>query len=618
MAAEMALTMNVRTVRLKKEVRALFWPWCAVVVAGALPIVVPHSYAESLSFLSFFLGVPLLATLSFGNEFRDHTFTLWLTQPMSRMQLWGEKLSAVVPAVLSAGLVSGVVMFTFTWPRMLFTYKVAAAVFVVVMMASATFWTLVVRSTVAGFLVISFVLFFGSLFSGGVEDLSHPLALRSVLATTTVLCTVGLSLAALMLWLGARKLARFQVTGSSADNDLLVGSSVLIPESFAQLFLARRSGALLNLIRKECRLLRPLWLMALLVFLYSTCLAVFRLFPSPAGEEPSSVLHWVLLGPLASVCIAMTGVAGILSLGEERTSGTHAWHMTLPISSRRQWLTKLIVAMLAGPSCGLLLPVLAMIAGGTIHGSPLMYLSIGALPDLLIVFSILTLLCFWCACAAGNTVRAVVWAVPVTLAITFSSAYGAVVGDKLSRATGTLKEFVLSSFHLNPFALTALTYFAQSHVLWLFVPTLLFAVVQSYRLFRAQPPQSALWTLRALLPLVAVTILWSFSASAGFLASQWQPFYELHRALDKLQPAANLTLSGEDLAKSSALTAPTRRWLQGASITLVPAPSPLAAYSATIHLASGLQCQLTVTRSGGTAASCGNARHRSAILQMVL
>lgn len=606
MAAEMALTMHARTVRLKKEVRALFWPWCAVVVAGALPIVVPHAYAESLSFLSFFIGVPLLATLSFGNEFRDHTFILWVTQPMSRVQLWREKLSAVVPVVLSAGLVSGVVMFTFTWPRMLFTYKVAAAVFVLVMMASATFWTLAVRSTVGGFVIISFVLFFGSLFSGGVEDLSHPLALRSVLTTTAVLCTVGVSLAALMLWLGARKLARFQVTGSSADNDLLVGSSVLIPESFARLFRARRSGALLNLIRKEFRLLRPLWVMAMLVFLYVACLAVFRLLPSPAAEEPRSVLEWALLSGLVSICIGMAGLAGILSVGEERTSGTHAWHMTLPIPSRRQWLTKLVVAMLAGPSCGLLFPVLAMIAGGTIHGSPLMYISTGALPDLLIVFSILTLLCFWCACAAGNTVRAVVWAVPVTLAITFSSASGAVLGEKLSRVTGTLQDFVLSAFHLNPFALASLMGLAQSHVLWLFIPPLLFALVQSYRLFRAQPSESVLWTLRALLPLVALTILWSFSAYAGFVASRWEPFRELHQALDKVQPAAaNLTLSGEDLAKSSALTSPTRRWLKGASITLAPARAPLAAYSARIHLASGLQCQLTVTRSGGSAASCG-------------
>jgi hypothetical protein len=62
--------MNGRTVRIKKEARALIWPWCAVMIAGALPIFFPHSSpAAKLNFLSFFFGIPVLATLSFGNEF---------------------------------------------------------------------------------------------------------------------------------------------------------------------------------------------------------------------------------------------------------------------------------------------------------------------------------------------------------------------------------------------------------------------------------------------------------------------------------------------------------------------------------------------------------------------
>src|SRR6516165_2907916 len=83
--------MSARMVRIKKEMRALFGPWCAVVIAGALPVIMPHSYtavrvmpaglAESLSFLSFFFGVPLLATLSLGDEFRYGTLSLWLARP---------------------------------------------------------------------------------------------------------------------------------------------------------------------------------------------------------------------------------------------------------------------------------------------------------------------------------------------------------------------------------------------------------------------------------------------------------------------------------------------------------------------------------------------------------
>jgi len=81
------VTRNPRAIRLKKEARALFWPWCATMVAGMLPTVVPHVYAEPFSFLSFFMGVPLLASLSLGNEFREHTLSLWLSQPRRRVQL---------------------------------------------------------------------------------------------------------------------------------------------------------------------------------------------------------------------------------------------------------------------------------------------------------------------------------------------------------------------------------------------------------------------------------------------------------------------------------------------------------------------------------------------------
>lgn len=148
--------------------------------------------------------------------------------------------------------------------------------------------------------------------------------------------------------------------------------------------------------------------------------------------------------------------------------------------------------------------------------------------------------------------------------------------------------------------------YANTRVLWLFVPTLLFALLQSYWLFRTPPQDSTLWMLRCILPVVGVTMLWSFSAYAGFLASRWQPFDETRQALNKIQPGtAKIELTGEDLSENSALTVPTRRWLKGANITVTPAHSPLSAYLATIHLAGGLECKLIVAQSGGTAASCG-------------
>jgi ABC-type transport system involved in multi-copper enzyme maturation permease subunit len=607
-----AATRNARAIRLKKEARALFWPWCAIMIAGALPVLLPHSStAAKLNVLGFFFGIPVLATLSLGNEFYHRTFSLWLTQPVSRMQLWAEKMLVMCTAVLSAGVVTLIGMFFFALPQMNLTYnQVAAIAYVIVAMASATYWTLTARSTVGGFILIGCIFWMFYLFVGEMEKLPRrdgvfytaPPPTTSIIA----LFALAICLAALMLWLGARKFARFQVTGGSSGEDLLTAGPSVMPEALAEWLRCRPSGATLNLIRKELRLLRPLWVIELLALVYIACLAIFRLLPSPPVLLPETLLQWVVLGPPVMTCLGLAGLAGIVPLGEERTSGTYAWHMSLPISARRQWLVKLIVAMVSGLACTILFPVLTMIAIGAAYGSPLMYVHGGVLQEDLLVIPILIFACFWCACAANDTIRAATWAIPTIAAIPFTAAGGLWLGRELAQTTGTLRDFVVSSFHLSPLAFANITDFARSHLLWLFAPTLLFALMQSFRLFRAQPNDSTLWMLRCILPLVAVTILWSFSASAGFTSSRWEPFDETRRALDKLQPGTTkLELTGEDLAKSSPLTAPTQRWLKGSRIAVAPGYSQLSRYLVTIHLESGLECRLIVSRYGATAASCG-------------
>src|SRR5688572_9965214 len=107
--------MNSRTTRMMKEARALFWPWCAVTFVGVLPLVLQESHSgvhgilyvtvrEMIGRTGFFGGILLLATLSLGNEFQHRTLSLLLSQPIDRMQIWGEKLSVTIVAVLSAAL----------------------------------------------------------------------------------------------------------------------------------------------------------------------------------------------------------------------------------------------------------------------------------------------------------------------------------------------------------------------------------------------------------------------------------------------------------------------------------------------------------------------------------
>ncbi len=48
--------MNAKTTRILKEARPLFWPWCAVMIASALPLVLqPNSALMKAALFGEFL-----------------------------------------------------------------------------------------------------------------------------------------------------------------------------------------------------------------------------------------------------------------------------------------------------------------------------------------------------------------------------------------------------------------------------------------------------------------------------------------------------------------------------------------------------------------------------------
>ena len=97
--------MTATTTRLLKEARPLFWPWCAVVLSGAVPLLHPPDPIRWISQVGFFVGIPLLATIPLGNEFQHRTISLLLSQPIGRVEIWREKLSITLLMVFSAALV---------------------------------------------------------------------------------------------------------------------------------------------------------------------------------------------------------------------------------------------------------------------------------------------------------------------------------------------------------------------------------------------------------------------------------------------------------------------------------------------------------------------------------
>ncbi len=535
--------MSSRTTRMMKEARALFRPWCAVMILCALPLFhVSHSLSD-ISVVLGYLGIPMLATFSLGYEFQHRTLSLLLTQPVNRMEIWGEKLSVTIVAVLSAALV-----LCYGW-RSAFQQDpklwVLAGVYLLTTVPSATFWTLFARAPMGGFLLnaifpwVVLLVYWKEIFG------SNRSPARSITSLWTV-AFAALCYAGVMLWLGGRKLARFQVTGGMAGDDLLMAGPHVMPEALADWFRCRPSGAVLNLIRKESRLLRPLWLITALSLVYLTCLTLFRFIllresaaPHPEGVQLALFTPVILFTPLIAI------LAGSLSLWEERKSGTQSWHMTLPVSARRQWLIKLLMAMFTGLVCAVLLTVLVMavlgfifgspfmfvdqamggliIAGGTLFGLPVMILG-HALPGLLLTALVLTFASFWCASAVKGTVRAALWFAPAMSAVLFAGQWGGWIEPRLvalvvsrvdpfthfrfTDAVMNLQFFVIS---LMPLRIER-AYFLV--VTLLLIPTLLVAVIQSYRLFR-EPARDSIWSvIQSLLPLAITAFLSAFCWAA--------------------------------------------------------------------------------------------------------
>jgi hypothetical protein len=408
-----------------------------------------------------------------------------------------------------------------------------------------------------------------------------------------MMSAIFLVYAGLMLWLGWRKLASFQAIGEMAGDDLLTAGPDLLPGAWLGWLRCRPNETVLNLFRKEFRLLRPVWLISLLVAVGWACLPLLELV-HPRGltrDFESAVV--VILGVIGALMVAL--LAGSLSLGEERTSGTHLWHLTLPVSARRQWFIKLGMTLFAGFVGAGLVPLLI---AGRLLGSPDMLADVHVGRDLLVGAVILTFAAFWCACAVKGTVPAVLWTPPVMITLYFALELGKWAGPALTnlffsrfdpfanlKFAGTVSRFSSNAFFkLIEAASNNMTDSAQAAFVLtttILVPTLLCAVIQSYRLFRAQLQDRALTVVRSLLPLAVIAFLSSLSSLAfyAFVGQAQNPkltaFFETIQAIQKFQSGAAkldaaqpLQLTVEDLANASPLSKSTRRFLGNSHITL--------------------------------------------------
>lgn len=617
--------MNTRA--LVKEGRPLFWPWCAVMMTGLVSFIRPLHSVDWIGLLGVVLGIPLLATLPLGNEFQNRTLSLLLSQPVGRGKIWLEKTSMALVAAGSVALLFSLSpLIAETLPDR--GQEAYAMALVVAVLASATLWTLIARSTIGGVaLSAGSVLVVAALSSAAAGLGTNSLLVMTHFTAIKIMPLIAY--AGLMLWLGGRMLVRYQVTGTIAGDDLLTARSNAILGAFSGRACSNPTRPISNLVRKELRLLRPVWMITVLMALAWTCFALLELVRQRTAAKSLS-LPIVALGVSSGVIVAI--LAGCLSLGEEKTSGTYGWHRTLPISAARQWAIKLFVALFVSFICSGLIPVVLLTGGEHFFPSafsrgPANFRLVWVLGMLL-----LTLASFWCACAVNGTVTAVAWIVPILAVFLATPAIANWVGGDLAEFLAA-KLDLAANFPLAVFISRLDTREMNEIVNWMnpaaptfrqlifWVPTLIVGVIQSYRLFSAPVRESAAAAARKLLPLVALGLLCG-SFTYGFVRfSNWAasrvfgPISNIHTTVQNVltdsanrEAAQPLQMSFDDLKRHSSFYGPEVPWLRNATITISPDKAhpttccgnprsrfarPLWNYTAVVRLASGTQLTIS-------------------------
>jgi ABC-type transport system involved in multi-copper enzyme maturation permease subunit len=299
---------------------------------------------------------------AFGSEFDHRTMGQLLVQPRSRGRIYLEKLG------VAGGIAGTAAVIFFLTPSGSGVKGDPQILLLILGLASAPFFTLISRSTLAGF----------------VFTLAVPMALYLVLQTLLDVYHARVypdladrsSEEKALLWaggaiyLGATALAGWRVfrrlewreggAGGSSTPGLYALTGVW------DRWIGRRwlgQPATAQLIRKELRLHVVPWLVAgILVGLWGLSLLVRKWAPESelgvAAANPSTV---TLLARIFGAFIFL--VTGASAIAEERVLGTLEWQWTQPIPMARQWKIKMGVAAALALTLGLILPAVLVWLG---------------------------------------------------------------------------------------------------------------------------------------------------------------------------------------------------------------------------------------------------------------
>ena len=578
-------------VRLKKEFQSLFWPWVVAAVIGAIPLLswlLPSAQFEQtfrvvyvLSGAGFVLGIALLATMPFGEEFSLRTMPMLLSHPVSRSQIWTDKIKITLLLTITIALLNtaGYLPFLGLAKEEL---KLAVA-FLIFTVSSGAFFTLFTRSTVGGTVLCLFTQAVALVITYAFTQKDYYRVgywNPQTQAETYILCT-SLVLSPIFLFLGWKLFARLQYAGT-ADFELPASVQTIADKRLSRSVLRIKSDSpLFNLIAKELAFYKPIFVMGLLFSaLWLGITFLHRLYPHKwymLGETLNGFT--VIYVPLVLL------ICGCVSLGEEKGLGLHASNLTLPISWQTQWLLKLSIAVVMGLLFGMLLPIcLVKLETFITHDA----LKTG-MKALLTEMTILKLLClvfagaisvgFWAATVTKRTIHAAFLAAFTILVVATFHTMGKGVKPGLNYLTAPILDRITAYLHL-PLGWATEYYDA---LLFLSYTPIGFAFLILSRL--SYQNQQALKTTIIKTGLVMITISWvsgmivtDIRQSASIQNEDNHPFRAESRAAlhainadvwpVKLSNIHTLWCGPEALQQSGKLSPLTSKWLEGSMFRL--------------------------------------------------
>lgn len=593
--------------RLLKELRPLGFPWFIAAIASSLiPLESWFDNPFGINFgrtilfgaapFAFVASVVLLGAVSFGGEFQQRTLQFLLSQPIRRERVWNEKLLALGFAVLTIALVYGLALLlanrlTPWWkPFAPETAKFMVAqtlclggTFALATVCSAGFWTLVARSTIGGMAFSFSAMFLGALVVESVVERALGTALPSHgWSRVFSLMVAGTLYSGVFLWLGWRKFEGMEVRNGTASTNLALPDWMALKE-LAMPLRCQPTGNLRNLIRKEVSLQKPIFtIAAVFVACWFVTLLLFALQPSRA-EFWNGILNGLTVVHVTIVVL----LAGCVSLGEEKSLGLAAWHLTLPVSVRRQWIAKLAVSATMLVIVGVLLPWLLswMISFKTSVGFAYLVADrdrIG-LFSTLFVMAVVFILSFWSASHVENTVHAALAALLVGVAIIPTVMFALSLSADFGGLQTGLFSRLIAHLQLPPDFFLRFAGWVALGSYFVFLAIVMMLLAQSLARFRRARQQGCAMFKSAIVLLTLVfagTFWWADLAKS--LQRQVGPFTQsLIKALVAL-PQANTKLisgqpwvvSGQELEQTGMLSETAKVWLRKAQITYTPPVRP--------------------------------------------